>query len=122
MTHEHAKATTQAGWFLNLQITNGNKNSPGQLELAFCFDVLNELVNNARIKFPRPDGTVAALAEEVGELAKAMLDESPERVYCEAVQVAVVALRVALEGDPSLDRSRSGRGQVGAEAWPAFNG
>lgn len=47
---------------------------------------------------------MTALTEEVGELAKALLDESDQRVYEEAVQVAVMALRVATEGDPSLGR------------------
>lgn len=45
---------------------------------------------------------MCALTEEVGEVAKALLDESPDRVYEEAVQVAVMAMRLATEGDRSL--------------------
>ena len=49
--------------------------------------------------------TLAALTEEVGELNQAVLQLNhephkgvmPERVYNEAVQVAVMAIRVALD-------------------------
>ena len=52
--------------------------------------------------------TVAALTEEVGELAQAMLHIREgkgtdwTRVYREAVQVAVMAMRAATEGDHTL--------------------
>ena len=49
---------------------------------------------------------MTALTEEVGELAKAIMDEGSHRVWKEAVQVAAMALRVAVEGDPSLDKLR----------------
>lgn len=66
--------------------------------------------NKASTKFPSSDCSTIALMEEVGEVAKAMLDESPQRIYDECVQVAVMAARVALEGDPSAAgyRARSG--------------
>ena len=60
-------------------------------------------------KFPEPWGLMTALTEEVGELAKALMDESSDRVWKEAVQVAAMALRVAVEGDPSLDHIRINR-------------
>lgn len=63
-------------------------------------------------KFSDPSCSMTALTEEVGELAKALLDESPERIQDEAVQVAVVAIRVALQGDPSIDSLRRSRGLV----------
>lgn len=55
-------------------------------------------------RFPYPNQNLAALMEEVGELARAFLqDESPERIYAEAVQVAAMAARCALEGDPQFE-------------------
>lgn len=60
----------------------------------------------ARKKFPNPQASMTALTEEVGELAKALLDEPWDRVIEEAVQVAVMAIRVATEGDPTLDEYR----------------
>lgn len=72
---------------------------------AFFAEVFAE-VKSARAKFPASVGNMVALTEEVGELAKAMIDEPSERVRAEAVQVAAMALRVALEGDPTLDGLR----------------
>jgi hypothetical protein len=65
-------------------------------------------VARAREKFPSSNLVLAALTEELGELAQAMLKvragkEPPERVWEEAVQVAAMALRVAVEGDPSFN-------------------
>lgn len=64
----------------------------------------------ARNKFPESRLTGLALMEEVGELAKAMLSESRGRVWSEAVQVAVMAARVALDGDLSVSEIRKERG------------
>ena len=61
-------------------------------------------------EFPDPAGSMAALTEEVGEVAKALLDEPQEDVHTECVQTAVVALRVAVQGDPSLDPIRLAKG------------
>lgn len=82
------------------------------LDDQFSEDVLVEL-QRARRKFPSSNLVFAALVEEVGELAQAMLYEragkvrvpgiDPKRhVWDEAVQVAAMALRVATEGDPSF--------------------
>lgn len=70
--------------------------------------VRQELVR-ARKKFPKSHGAMTALTEEVGELAKALLDEPWINVYQEAVQVAVMACRVAVEGDPTLKAVRKKR-------------
>jgi hypothetical protein len=70
-------------------------------DLEFIIKVQEELIRG-RAKFPNPQGSMTALTEEVGELAKALLDEPWERVVEEAVQVAVMAIRVATEGDPTL--------------------
>lgn len=74
---------------------------------AFVEKMLAE-VTKARRKFPGPNPTIAALAEEVGELSQAMLHiregKSADwwKVYDEAVQVAVMALRAATEGDATI--------------------
>lgn len=70
-------------------------------DAAFRQAVEKELFS-ARQKFPGKRLTMVALVEEVGEVAKALLDESPQRVYDEAVQVAVMAQRLATEGDTSI--------------------
>ena len=81
----------------------------GEHEFDFCRDVLAE-VKAAREKFPQPWNTMVALMEEVGELAKAMLDEPLVRVRAEAVQVACMALRVAIENDYAMVSSRLVKG------------
>ncbi len=66
---------------------------------------INAELEQARAKFPMPNPTFVALVEEVGELAQALLkckSGSPEhskRVYEEAIQCAVMAIRVLEEGD-----------------------
>lgn len=56
----------------------------------------------ARRMFPDVEFGLAALTEEVGELAKELMDNpSSCRVLEEAIQVAVVACRIATEGDIS---------------------
>lgn len=51
-----------------------------------------------------------ALAEEFGELAKAILDEPAAQVRKEAVQTAVMAARVVLDGDGSVTEWRAAKG------------
>lgn len=75
----------------------------------FIIEVLSE-VEFAREKFPEPDGLMTALTEEVGELAKALMDEPNVNVYKEAIQVAAMACRIATEGDPTLNKIREKRG------------
>lgn len=74
----------------------------------FICDVVNEVIK-ARKKFPSSMCSMTALMEEVGELAKAYLDEPIENIYKEGVQVACMAARVVLEGDPSIDEYRNSR-------------
>jgi hypothetical protein len=78
-------------------------------EQQILADILAEL-HRAQVKFPSPAGCMTALTEEVGELAKALLDEPLSCVRAEAVQVAVMAIRVALEGDPTLANIRTAKG------------
>jgi len=78
-----------------------------QADDNFLLAVRTEL-RRARDKFPNSNLVLAALAEEVGELAQAMLKRragrmTDEDVWNEAVQVATMALRCAVEGDPSFN-------------------
>lgn len=64
---------------------------------------LNAELQFARHKFPTNQYLLAALMEEVGELAQALIDHSrgkttPSHVYEEAIQVAAMAIRIAEEG------------------------
>jgi len=68
--------------------------------IQYCIDA--EL-RFARAKFPGSNLNFPALVEEVGELSKALLENSsgkvePKDVFAEAIQVAVMAIRVAEEG------------------------
>lgn len=91
------------GWQIGSQgrITDGP-------EEQFLTEVRAELVR-ARTKFPGDRVTLIALGEEFGELCKAMLDESGQRVHQEAVQTAVMAARIALDGDSSVKELREER-------------
>ena len=62
-------------------------------------------VEFARKKFPSNALLFAALVEEVGEAAKALQDETRERLVAELIQVAAMALRLAVEGDPAYSIS-----------------
>lgn len=73
-------------------------------------NLVNEELKLARAKFPCSDGALAALTEEVGEVANAMLDKPFSDVQKECVQVAVMALRLACEGDNTLSELRDKRG------------
>lgn len=72
-------------------------------------DIVSEL-GNARAKFPGDNVTFAALVEEVGELAKATFEEPRENVRKEAVQVAVMAMRMVLDGDHTYEPWRASKG------------
>lgn len=58
----------------------------------------------ATTKFPGNNFQFAALIEEVGELAQALMEQTisgkftSEQIYKEAIQVATMAMRVAIEG------------------------
>lgn len=65
---------------------------------------LAEEILKAREKFPGNRYLLAALVEEVGELAKAYLQrEGKEAIRKEALQVACVAMRIYEEGDAIFD-------------------
>lgn len=73
----------------------------------FLEDVSNE-VHKAIAIFPQPNPTIAALTEEVGEVSQAALHMREGkhndwwRIYDESVQVAAMACRMGVEGDPTI--------------------
>jgi NTP pyrophosphatase (non-canonical NTP hydrolase) len=73
------------------------------------FNEIEAELANARNKFPGKNVTFAALVEEVGELAKATFEEPRENVRKEAVQVAVMACRMILDGDHTFDEWRASK-------------
>lgn len=78
-------------------------------EATLSAEILAELTR-ARAKFPGKNVTFAALVEEVGELATATFEEGRDRVRKEAVQVAVMAMRMVLDGDHTFDDWRASKG------------
>lgn len=63
-------------------------------------DAVSAETGHARAKFPGNRYLLAALMEEVGELAKALLQKRPREEWeKEATQVACVAMRIIEEGD-----------------------
>lgn len=79
------------------------------LERELVVDILAEL-KRARAKFPGPDATFAAMVEEAGEVATAMMEEPVENVRKEAIQLAVMAIRIVLDGDCTMNEWREKRG------------
>lgn len=77
--------------------------------IAFLSEVVAEL-ERARHLFPGDRIMGLALAEEFGELIKALLDEPGKAVWKEAVQTAAMAARVAIDGDGSVDQWRAAKG------------
>jgi hypothetical protein len=84
---------------------------------ALTIQAVHAEVIRARLKFPRNDVMLAALSEEHGELANALLelrfatlakqpkydlDRLRDNVQKEAVQVAAVAIRILEDGDSSF--------------------
>ncbi len=69
-------------------------------------DILEKLLI-ARTKFPSNQHMALALVEEVGEVSQALIEnqrgrQTHRQVYRECVQAAVMAKRVATEGDSTL--------------------
>lgn len=72
-----------------------------------AIEALVKEIARARAKFPNNRHMLAALTEEVGELAKALVEED-EEWRTEAIQCACVAIRVATEGDGDFEFSEKG--------------
>lgn len=81
--------------------------TPDDVQFIGC--VVGELCR-ARGKFPSSIHSFAALVEEVGELGKALISEGDDCIHAEAMQTAVMAIRVATEGDASFAVYRDMKG------------
>lgn len=85
-------------------MTEPTKPSQWDMDLAFMYDVKAE-AQAARLLFTNTD-LVLAMAEEFGEVVKAILDQKQkkgvlsEEIRKECVQAAAMAMRLATEGDP----------------------
>lgn len=78
------------------------------LEESLFLTAVGVELKNASKKFPFPNPNIAALMEEVGELAQAFLQNKTwEEIYKEAVQVATMAARCAIEGDPQFSKEKA---------------
>lgn len=73
-------------------------------------DQVRAELTRARALFPGDRIMTLAMAEEFGELVKAVLDEPAANVRKEAVQTAVMAARVVLDGDGSVNAWRAAKG------------
>ena len=82
----------------------------------FLKAVLKE-VKRARKLFPQPNAINAAMVEEVGEVSKALMYEPWSAVIKEAIQVAAMALRLSIEGDPCFYDWRSRVVHEGGERY-----
>ncbi|MBA4928896.1 hypothetical protein H2N58_28735 [Pseudomonas aeruginosa] len=101
-----------SGWFVTPEQARAAlaQPSPAQNGVdAFLGEVRAELTR-ARKLFPGDRIMTIALAEEFGELCKAILDEPSANVRREAVQTAVMAARVVLDGDGSVNDWRAAKG------------
>lgn len=80
-------------------------------EDEFWIEASKEL-HRAKAKFPKNANNCVALMEEVGELAQALLQMREgkitdwNKVVDEAIQVAAMAARIAVEGDSNLAEPR----------------
>lgn len=88
-----------------IEYNEPNTTEKQTVERLLINDILKELVR-ARIKFPGKNATFAALVEEVGEVATALMEEPASNVRKEALQVAVMAIRLILDGDQTMDSWR----------------
>ena len=82
------------------------KTEPDQADIDLLLGEIKSELARARAKFPGDNVTMLALMEEVGELAKATFEEPRSAVRKEAVQVAVMAIRVVLDGDCTVRQWR----------------
>lgn len=106
-----ATVTISDGWTRGEAETYSEKSLDG--DIAIFLNEVRREIYLACTKFPDPQCSVAALGEEFGELCKAMLDEDTVLVRKEAIQVACMAFRVAVQGDPTLANYRMRKGGPG---------
>lgn len=64
-----------------------------------AWQLINDELQASRAKFPGNKHMAVALMEEVGEVARGLLEGDAANVRDEAIQVAVTAIRIFHEGD-----------------------
>ena len=107
----HVQTCTECGSDITIcqcvapdQLAHERLTSPDGL----VFTMIRDELVAARKAFPENTHKLAALMEEVGALAQAMMHHdrrlgiSPQEVLREAVQTATTAIRVAVEGDDNF--------------------
>lgn len=73
----------------------------------YTMRLLMSELDEARAKHPGNAKLLAALVEEVGELAQALLKRKPDSdIRKEALQVACVAIRIIEEGDSDFSADK----------------
>lgn len=98
-------------WKVENELASGDGTPAGagardraRVRQAETFEALAREIRHARKKFPGNRFLLAALTEEIGELAQALLQKDErEQIRHEALQVACVALRIYEEGDAIFD-------------------
>lgn len=99
---------------LDLALESRRRGTVSEARVSGFLDSVRREMARIQEKWPGNENNLAALTEEVGELAKAMLEREYEptkgiqrgEIYREAVQVAAVALKIALFGDDSFSKSK----------------
>lgn len=109
-------AREEAGWQGDA-ILQGAKDLDEITAVALQADTVEDFLDQvraeltrARALFPGDRIMTLAMAEEFGELVKAVLDEPAANVRKEAVQTAAMAARVVLDGDVSVNDWRAAKG------------
>ncbi|WP_338577245.1 hypothetical protein V8J38_16540 [Brevundimonas olei] len=109
-------AQEEAGWQGDA-ILQGEKDLDEITAVALQADPVEDFLDQvraeltrARALFPGDLIMTLAMAEEFGELVKAVLDEPSSDVRKEAVQTAAMAARVVLDGDASVNDWRAAKG------------
>lgn len=88
--------------------TAGEVNPALDIEVNQLLADISRELRHARAKFPADDNlTTIAMLEEAGEVAKAVLSEDAAAVRKECIQLAVMAMRIVLDGDRSTDAYRA---------------
>jgi hypothetical protein len=67
------------------------------------FPILLKEIEHSCNKYPKPDNTVPALLEEVGEFSEENTETKRRGGNHELIQIACVALRLYVDGDPAYD-------------------
>lgn len=80
---------------------------------------LADEMDRANAKFPGNRLLASALAEEVGEMADAWLNQNSAHARQEALQVACVAMRIVVQGPNDVDQSRAVLGMMADLEAPA---